>query len=115
MALNDLQFHDAIDALQRALEDRLDASGLDVDLENSGGVLTIGFSNGSQLIVSRQPALAQLWIAARSGGYHLDCRPEQGGWYCSSSGESLAALLARLVREQAGSTLDFSGLPGGGS
>ena len=108
MSLTEARFHQLIDAAQRAVEDAFDASELDVDLENSGGVLTVRFDNGSQLILSRQEPLRQLWVAARSGGFHLDYR--DGGWVCDSTGETLAALLARTVREQMGAAVDFAAL-----
>ena len=110
MSLTEARFHALVDALQRAVEDAFDASGLDVDLENSGGVLTVRFDNGSQLIFSRQEPLRQLWLAARSGGFHFDYDEAAGGWLCAGNGEALAALLARATREQAGEDVDFSAL-----
>ena len=72
MSLSEARFHDLVDATQQAVEDIFDDSGLDVDLENSAGVLTVLFDNGSQLIFIRQEPIRQLWLAARSGGYHFD-------------------------------------------
>ncbi len=43
MSLTEARFHDLVDATQQALEDIFDDSGLDVDLENSAGVLTVKF------------------------------------------------------------------------
>ena len=54
MSLSEARFHDLVDATQQALEDLFDESGLDLDMENSGGVLTVKFDNGAQLIFSRQ-------------------------------------------------------------
>lgn len=110
MSLSEARFHSLVDALQLAVEDAFDASDLDVDLENSGGVLTVRFANGSQLIFSRQEPLRQLWLAARSGGFHFDYDEAGGGWVCDSNGEALAALLARATREQAGTEVDFDAL-----
>ncbi len=69
--LSEAQFHHLVDQTQRQVEDAYDDSGLDLDLENAGGVLTIKFDNGSQVILSRQPRCAALG-GARSGGYHFD-------------------------------------------
>ena len=106
MSLTEARFHQLIDAAQRAVEDAFDASELDVDLENSGGVLTVRFDNGSQLILSRQEPLRQLWVAARSGGFHLD--HSDTGWHCAATSETLPQLLARATREQGGEDVDFS-------
>ncbi|AUZ48789.1 frataxin-like protein [Pseudomonas sp. 31 R 17] len=107
MSLTEARFHDLVDATQQALEDIFDDSGLDVDLENSAGVLTVKFENGTQLIFSRQEPLRQLWLAARSGGFHFDYNEEDNNWQCDSSDELLSEMLARLVLEQSGAELDF--------
>lgn len=107
MSLSEARFHDLVDATQQALEDIFDESGLDVDLENSAGVLTVKFENGSQLIFSRQEPLRQLWLAARSGGFHFDYDEDSSAWMCDSSDELLSEMLARATLEQAGVELDF--------
>jgi hypothetical protein len=48
MSLTEARFHDLVDATQQNIEDVFDESDLDVDLENSAGVLTVKFENGSQ-------------------------------------------------------------------
>ncbi|EPJ77254.1 MULTISPECIES: iron donor protein CyaY [Pseudomonas] len=107
MSLTEARFHDLVDATQQSLEDIFDESGLDVDLENSAGVLTVKFENGSQLIFSRQEPLRQLWLAARSGGFHFDYDEEEKRWVCDSSDELLSEMLGRITLEQASVELDF--------
>lgn len=106
MALDEAKYHQLVDSLQQTIEDQLDASGLDVDLNNANGILTIIFDNASQIILSRQSALLQLWIAAKSGGYHLVYNMEKDGWFVIDSGESLKDLLKRLVSEQTGCVIE---------
>ena len=110
MSLTEARFHDLVDATQQALEDIFDESGLDVDLENSAGVLTVKFENGSQLIFSRQEPLRQLWLAAVSGGFHFDYDEESERWMCDKSEEQLGEMLERIVKQQAGAEFDFEGL-----
>jgi len=99
--LNETQFNLLVDDLMVAIEEALDSSGVDLDYENAGSLLTITCeANGSQVIVSRQPALKEIWVAARSGGYHLN--RDQGQWRCAGTGESLQQLLGRTLSEQAG-------------
>ena len=107
MSLTEARFHDLVDSTQQALEDIFDDSGLDVDLENSAGVLTVKFDSGQQLIFSRQEPLRQLWLAARSGGFHFDYDEESGKWSCEKSEELLGEVLARCVQDQTGLELDF--------
>lgn len=110
MSLTEARFHDLVDAAQQTLEDIFDESELDVDLENSAGVLTVKFENGSQVIFSRQEPLRQLWLAARSGGFHFDYDEESERWMCDKSEEQLGEMLQRIVLEQADVELDFEGL-----
>ena len=110
MTLSPARFHALVDAVQESVENVFDDSDLDIDLENSGGVLTVRFESGSQLILSRQEALAQLWVAARSGGFHFDYDSDSQRWLCDSGSEPLGELLARVALEQGGEALDFAGL-----
>lgn len=107
MSLTEARFHDLVDITQQNLEDIFDESGLDLDIENSAGVLTIKFENGTQLIFSRQEPLRQLWLAARSGGFHFDYDEEEKRWSCDTSDELLSEMLARISLDQAGVELDF--------
>ena len=107
MSLSEARFHDLVDATQQAIEDVLDDCDLDIDLENSAGVLTVRFENGSQLIFSRQEPLRQLWLADRSGGFHFDYDEESNKWVCEKSEELLGEMLERIVWERAGEKLDF--------
>jgi CyaY protein len=62
------------------------------------------------LILSRQEPLRQLWLAARSGGYHFDYNEEDGQWECEKTDERLNEVLARATFEQAGLELDLEEL-----
>ena len=108
MSLTEAQFHALVDEVQTRVEDIFDDADSDIDVENAGGVLTVRFENRSQLILSRQPPLRQLWVAARSGGFHFDYDADARVWVCQGSGEPLGALLSRVAGEQGGEALDFS-------
>lgn len=83
------------------IEARLEACGVDMDLERKpGGVLEASFDNGSKLIINRHSAAREIWLAARSGGYHF--RPQEGAWIAGRDGAELYATLARAVAEQSG-------------
>ena len=107
MSLSEARFHDLVDATQQNLEDVFDESGLDMDLENSAGVLTAKFEGGQQLIFSRQEPLRQLWLAAREGGFHFDYDEQESRWKCDSSDELLSEMVQRLTQVYTGAELDF--------
>jgi CyaY protein len=98
--MNDTEFNTLADATLLAIEDALEDLDLDIDLETSGGILTLTFANGSKVIVNRQGATREIWVAARSGGFH--CGRRGDAWVCNTTGEDLGTLLSRVCTEQAG-------------
>ena len=87
----------------------IDAGGEDLDWSENDGVLTIECPDGSRVIVNRHVPNRELWVAARSGGFHF--RVDGGGWRDARGGEELAAALSRLLRLQADVVIDFGSLP----
>lgn len=107
--MNSSEFNEKIDqtllAIEDAVEDLLQETDLDLDYETSAGILTISLGTGGKLILNRQAPLKQLWLAAKSGGYHLDWKEDD--WYCDRDGESLADLFNRVFTEQTGVQANF--------
>ena len=60
----------ALAAIERGCDRINDATDADIDNQRVGGMITITFRNGSQMIVNLQKPLQEIWLAARSGGYH---------------------------------------------
>ncbi|MBL4828175.1 MAG: iron donor protein CyaY [Spongiibacteraceae bacterium] len=103
--MNEATFNDLIDETMANIEDAVDNSDSDIDCENAGGILTLTCEDGSAIIFSRQLATQELWIAARSGGFHL--RYEDERWYCQKYQQSLVQLFASITEQQAGEALAF--------
>ncbi|MEZ5573461.1 MAG: iron donor protein CyaY [Halioglobus sp.] len=78
--LSESEFNKLIDETFSALELALDDVDADLDYETSGGVLTVTFENDTRLVFSRQPPTRQLWLAARSGGFHFAYDEAAGDW-----------------------------------
>lgn len=110
--MNDREFEDAVEEIFLALEDELDEIDADLDIDSSGGILTITCPDASQIIFSRQSANHEIWIAARSGGFHLALAEDT--WSCGTTGETLAELASRVLTEQVGAAVTVldQGLPG---
>lgn len=94
-----------IDDTLMAIEEAIDESGEDIDYDTISGILTLEFPDGSKIIINRQSATSQLWIAARSGGFHLDWVEDSEGWHCGTEQLDLLPLLNRLCSDQLGSTV----------
>jgi len=107
--MNESEFHTIADQTIEDIQDAIDDSGADIDYEEAGGVLTLEFENESKIIFSKQPPALQLWMAARSGGFHFDYDSEKQQWVCDSGdNEELYAMLSRLSTEQGGDEVELS-------
>ena len=59
--MNEAEFNQIVDELMFEIEETIDDSGVDIDYEHSGGMLTLTCDlNGSQIILSRQPSMLSL-------------------------------------------------------
>lgn len=93
-----------LSAIEAALDRLNDADALDVECSRSGNVLEIEFiDNGSKIIVNSQAAMQELWVAARSGGFHYKQQGAQ--WRNTRDGSELFAALSSMVSAQAGATV----------
>jgi CyaY protein len=93
-------------AIGAAVDDALADSEADVDWSLNDGILEIDCGSGGKLIVNRHVPNREIWVAARSGGFHF--RQEGGAWRDTRSGDALAAKLAQLLRAHAGLDVDLS-------
>ena len=93
-------------AIERSCDGINDATDADIDNQRVGGMITITFRNGSQLIINLQKPLQEIWLAARSGGYHY--RHDGRAWVDTKTGEEFFGLLSREASAQAGLPLQFT-------
>ena len=94
----------AVDRVFAAVENALDASGLDVDSARHGAVLEIGFEDGSRVILNAQAPLHEIWLASRGGGRHFRAS-EDGTWSDTRSGASLALELSAALSLHSGQSV----------
>jgi CyaY protein len=69
------------------------------------GVLEIEFSDGGKIIVNRHASAHEIWVAARTGGFHFAWDGQM--WRDTRSGMELMAALSSLVSLQAGEPVKF--------
>lgn len=92
-----------------ALLEGCEAAAMDYEIR-PGGVIEIEFDHagGSQIVINRHAAAQEIWLAARSGGFHFRSDPEQAGrWVGTRDGAELLDVLARCMSEQAGTQIVF--------
>lgn len=106
--MSETEFLDLADSTLSTIEaamDRLnDEDVIDVECKRSGNVLEIEFiDNGSKIIVNSQAPLQEMWVAAKSGGFHYKRADDQ--WINTRDGSELFAALSTLASEQGGTTV----------
>ena len=107
--MTDIEYMDRAEALLARLEaccDRInDESDADVDSQRVGGMVTLTFAGGSQIVVNLQKPLHEVWMAARSGGFHY--KFDGTKWLDTKGNGEFFANLSRYASEQAGQALTF--------
>ena len=108
--MTDIEYQDQAESVLKAIEkacDRLnDESDVDIDNQRTGAMVTLTFSNLSQIIINLQKPLQEIWMAARAGGFHYKFNGRQ--WTDTKDASEFFANLSRYASEQAGQPLLFN-------
>lgn len=100
------EFNAHADLVFDRIVDTLDAADADFDIEVNENVLTVTCEDDSKIIVNKHELNREIWVAAKSGGFHFRWNGE--AWVDTRSGESLATTLSRVVEQQSGLALAFA-------
>ena len=107
--MTDSEFMDRAEALLKQIEascDRInDETDADIDNQRVGGMVTLVFANGSQIVVNLQKPLHEVWMAARAGGFHYKFDGQK--WMDTKGNGEFFAGLSHYAGEQAGQPLQF--------
>lgn len=95
-----------LDEIEAAFESAAEENDIDIESSRSGNVLEIEFiDNGSKIIVNSQTPMREIWVAARSGGFHF--RHEGERWINTRDGSDLYEVLSTSASAQAGASLSI--------
>ena len=105
--MNDSEFNTLADEAVKQIEAGLEQSDADLDFAMvSAGVLEIELPDGSKIIVNRHSAAREVWVAAKSGGYHF--RWDGSAWRDTRDKSELMASLTRILSSQSGESVKLS-------
>ncbi|TFY99599.1 iron donor protein CyaY [Ramlibacter rhizophilus] len=108
--MTDLEYMDRAEALLRGVEtgcDRVnDETDADLDSQRVGGMVTVTFRDGSQIVVNMQKPLHEVWMATRAGGFHYRFDGER--WMDTKGQGEFFEHLTRQASAQAGLPLVFA-------
>ena len=99
--MTESEFESLSGAALAALESAIEAALPDADLQTKGsGVLEIEFDDGSKMVINRHAAAREIWVAAKSGGFHF--RHDGTQWRDTRDGTELFAAISKLASQQGG-------------
>ncbi len=102
--MTEIEFNQAAGATLARIEQALEDAELDFETP-ADGIIEAEFDDGSKLIINRHGVAREIWVAARSGGFHF--KPQDGDWVDTKSGEPLYDKLAALIAAQGGVMVRF--------
>ena len=89
------EYHELAEATILAIEEAVEACGVDIDCESAGDLLELTFPNGTKMVINKQPPLMQLWVATKFNGHHFEYR--DGLWIDNRTGSELWELLSEAA------------------
>jgi len=98
--MTEAEFHSRAQAALAAIESAIEALDIDAEVDRSGDVLTLELDEGGKIVVNTQAPMQQIWVAARSGGFHFGW--SDGVWRDTRDGRELFAALSAIVSSQGG-------------
>lgn len=108
--MTDYEFLNLAEIVLKGVEancDRInEQSDADVDNQRTGAMVTLTFPNHSQIVINLQKPLHEIWLAAKSGGYHYQY--DGSAWRDSKGQGEFFEDLSRLASAQAGTQLTFA-------
>lgn len=95
---------DTLSQIEDAFENAGQAGDIDVECSRSGSLLEIEFlQNKTKIIINSQAAISELWVAAKSGGFHY--RHDGQQWRNTRDNSELMAVLRDIASSQGGLTI----------
>jgi CyaY protein len=99
----------ALNAIELACDRINDETDADIDNQRTGGMITLTFANRSQIIINLQKPLQEIWMAAKSGGFHYRFNGKR--WANTKDASDFFESLSRCASEQSGQALEFQPSP----
>lgn len=104
--MKESKFNELAELTMIAIEQAIEECGVDIDYDNISDILTLEFENGSKIIINKQTPASQIWVAARSGGYHFDYDEASNSWRLDSDiTQELFDCLSEYCSQQSGETV----------
>ena len=102
--MTEIDFNQAADSALARIEQALEDADLDFETP-ADGIIEVEFDDGSKIVINRHGVAREIWVAARSGGFHF--RHDGSAWRDTRDNTELFDRLATLVAAQGGGSVNF--------
>jgi frataxin len=90
---------ETLDTIQDAIDDVLDASNIEYEIENAAGVLTLTMPPHGTWVINKQTPNQQIWWSSPlSGPKRYEYDPKCGEWFSTKDGLYLGPFLVQELR-----------------
>jgi CyaY protein len=103
--MSESEFTQLADTVFASIENALDHTESNLDYSSNGPVLKIEFEDNSQIIINRHSPNQEIWVAAKSGGFHFSF--SNGQWLSKRDDCELFSKLSELIRLGNGDDVQF--------
>ncbi len=104
--MSEAEFHQQVDRIQDLIEHAVDDCDLDLDMEQMEGSLVLMLADGPRLVIGRQPASRELWLATPNSTLHFGYQGDSG-WQHDGGEGSLAEVLSAVLEELTGDEVEL--------
>lgn len=104
--MTESEFSRRVDNIFARIEEAVDAADADIEPSIQEGIMQLEFGDGSKIIINRHGPNREIWVAAKSGGFHYAW--DGKAWIDTRDGSELLATLTKLIRQQGGVDVSFS-------
>ena len=99
------EFNELADAVFKRIEQAIDDAEADIECSMNGAVMELEFDDGAKIIINRHSPNREIWLAARSGGFHYAL--QDGAWLSQRDGSELFGKLEELAKAGTGKDIAF--------
>lgn len=99
------EFNELADEVFNRIEQAIDKNCADIECNPSPPVLELEFADGSQIVINRHGPNQEIWLAAKSGGFHYAL--QDGRWISRRDGSELYGKLEELLEAGSGTPVKF--------
>lgn len=103
--MTESEFNKLSDAVLAHIEQTIDDSGSDIECSLNGPVMELEFEDGSKVVVNRHTPNQEMWLAAKSGGFHYGY--QDGKWLSKRDEGEFYSKLSEMIKAGCGEVITF--------